>query len=353
MKRTPSVSLFLPITMKYGVKVTSKIWWMRWRQDGRDCRESTGTRNKKRATRLAVERMQAFERGETVLRQITWTKAKEEFVKHKASVCRSSTPDTYGWSLAAFERIAKPSNLARVDVRMLQRFAAGRSDEDCSAATVNKDLRAVRAFLRWAVEQRYIWTVPAFKTAWVRADIKQPVVIPLAEYQGWLAALDSGKLRLTKRPAAWWKVFAQLAYWLGMRRGEILGLCWSMVDLEKAELTVLSETSKGRRWRTLPLVPELVAVLQEWRQSCPDEDHVLPYSGNMRHLYEDWHKIAGKHRVPKNCRSTCGSQLVESGTPTVVVKDFLGHSSVTTTEKFYVNTSASLRKAAEARKAVD
>jgi integrase len=73
-------------------------------------------------------------------------------------------------------------------------------------------------------------------------------------------------------------------------------------------------------------------------------------SRNVRHLYEDWHKIAGKHRVPKNCRSTCGSQSVESGTPTVVVKDFLGHSSVTTTEKFYVNTSSSFRKAAEARK---
>lgn len=53
---------------------------------------------------------------------------------------------------------------------------------------------------------------------------------------------------------------AQRAYWLGMRRGEIFGLCWSMVDLDKAELTVLSETSKCRRWRTLPLVPALVAV---------------------------------------------------------------------------------------------
>jgi hypothetical protein len=93
-------------------------------------------------------------------------------------------------------------------------------------------------------------------------------------------------------------------------------------------------------------------VLRAWRQSCPDEDHVLPYSGNMRHLYEDWHKITGRHRVPKNCRSTCGSQVVESGTPTVVVKDFLGHSSVTTTEKFYVNTSASPRKAAELPQAI-
>ena len=34
--------------------------------------------------------------------------------------------------------------------------------------------------------------------------------------------------------------------------------------------------------------------------------------------------------------------------PTVVVKDFLGHSSVVITEKHYVNTSGTLRAAAEA-----
>jgi len=105
-------------------------------------------------------------------------------------------------------------------------------------------------------------------------------------------------------------------------------------------------------------------------QSCPDEERVLPYSGNVRHLYEDyrslhlglwydsnvrhlyedWHKFAGD-RVPKNCRSSTGSQMVEAGTPTVVVKDFLGHSSVVITEKHYVNTSGALRKAEEDRKA--
>jgi integrase len=124
-----------------------------------------------------------------------------------------------------------------------------------------------------------------------------------------------------------------------------------MVDLEKAELTVLSETSKGRRWRTLPLVPELVMVLRAWRESNPGEERVLPYDGNVRHLYDDWHKIAGKQRTIKHCRSSCASAMIEAGVPTVVVKDFLGHSSVVTTERFYTNTSGSLRKAAEVRNA--
>ena len=100
-----------------------------------------------------------------------------------------------------------------------------------------------------------------------------------------------------------------------------------------------------------PLIPELVAALRAWRERNPGEERVLPYDGNVRHLYDDWHKIVGKHRTVKHCRSSCASSMIEAGVPTVVVKDWLGHSSVVATEKFYTNTSGSLRKAAEARRA--
>ena len=188
--------------------------------------------------------------------------------------------------------------------------------------------------------------------------------MPRDELLAMLTALDSGKLKLTKRPASWWRLFVRLAYNLGMRRGEILGLRWDSVDLEKAELTILTRITRGRKakkgkkitkghkYRIMPLAPELVAMLREWRESCPGEECVLPYSGNLTHLYEDWHKFAGD-RVPKNCRSSCGSQLVEAGVPTFVVKDWLGHSTVTTTETFYVNTAKALWPAAAARKVVE
>ncbi len=65
-----------------------------------------------------------------------------------------------------------------------------------------------------------------------------------------------------------------------------------MVDLEKAELIVLAETSKGRRWRMLPLVPELVAVLQEWRQSCPDEERVLSWQDSTSFGRDDLPLVA-------------------------------------------------------------
>jgi integrase len=101
--------------------------------------------------------------------------------------------------------------------------------------------------------------------------------------------------------------------------------------------------------------------LQQWRseQGNPGaNDAVLPWPyDNYRQLYDDWHLIMkaagipdGEHYVPKNCRSTCASALIAANVPTVVVKDFLGHQSVATTETYYINTKPALRAAANARK---
>jgi len=59
--------------------------------------------------------------------------------------------------------------------------------------------------------------------------------------------------------------------------------------------------------------------------------------------------VAGSNS-PGDSRSSCASELIAANVPTVVVKDFLGHESVTTTETYYCNTKPALRSAANARK---
>ena len=262
---------------------------------------------------------------------------------------KQATADAYGYSLNAFERLVKPNKLSRINEGTLEDFAAARKKEDdVVPETINKDLRAVRAMLWWCVRKKYLKATPTFKSAWVREDQRKPIVVPQEEYEMILANIH--KVKLTTRSATWWTVFTKIAFWLGMRRGEILGLKWELVDLDGEELTIISETSKGRKERTLPAITDLAKTLRELRTANPDEDYVLPYSGDPRNLYSDWHKFAGA-RVPKNGRSTTGSMMAAAGVPTVVIKDFLGHSSVVVTERYYTNTSAALRKAAEARAA--
>lgn len=122
---------------------------------------------------------------------------------------------------------------------------------------------------------------------------------------------------------------------------------------------ILAE-SKGRAKRTLPLHPVLAEFRRKWRDEQPSAEPTeavlpWPYDG-YRTLDYDWHVIQqasgireAEHYVPKNLRSTCASELIRAGQPTVVVKDFLGHSGVSTTEKYYINTTPAMRAAATAR----
>jgi integrase len=203
--------------------------------------------------------------------------------------------------------------------------------------------------------------VPDFKGVFIREDRKKPVIIPEEDFMEMVKALRKPELILKHRPADWWRMFLYIAYYLGLRRGEILGLTWGRVSLETLEVYVLAPTSKSRKERVVPISADMAAMLRCWRETQPEatgSDPVLPWPyDDYDRIYEDWHVIQaaagmpeGDHYVPKNCRSTCASELIAANVPTVVVKDFLGHATVATTENYYINTKPALRAAANARK---
>jgi len=344
----------------------SPNWYLRWwelKANGRTWKEkwrSTRTQVKKEAEgqRRKLEReLEAVRQAE---RNMTWGDFVEEFLDKHCSRKPATTKGLYRHSLNAFTRFGMPPVLERVDHGVLEDFADWRLNEGKAVATVNRDLRQLRAALRWAMRRGYLVSVPDFKEVFIREDRKQPVVMPEQDFVAIVKSLRNPDLKLVRRPAGWWRVFLYVAYYLGLRRGEILGLTWTKVSFEMLEVRVLAPTSKGRKERVVPMAPDLAGVLQQWRgeQANPGaNDAVLPWPyDNYRQLYDDWHMIMkaagipdGEHYVPKNCRSTCASALIAANVPTVVVKDFLGHQSVATTETYYINTKPALRAAANAR----
>ncbi|MEQ8787458.1 MAG: site-specific integrase [Pirellulaceae bacterium] len=365
----PSVSIHRPTVVRNGERTKTAVWWAAWREPGTGKlrRQSTGARDKSVARQIAreLERRLLLEPWGITPKQrklITWADLQKEFLASVASSNRAGTAEAYGYSLTHFGKLAKGLHAHEITTATLDAFVAARRKDGVKPPTINKDLRAIRICLNWAVERDYIPQCPRFKNVLVREDKKQPVVLPADTQQAVFAALDKPDLPLKIRPAAWWKVFLSLISELGVRRGEALGLTWGAVDFGQAEVSVHAETSKGRRDRTLPLGAKLAAVLSAWRelQGSPDAaELVLPWERKTyREFYSDWKVIMkaaglpkGTKVVPKYFRSTCGSELIAAGVPTVVVKDWLGHSTVVTTEAAYINTSGSLRAAAAQREA--
>lgn len=356
----PSVSLIRP---SRGAGKKSDVWVMVWRTNGKLHKKSTGTKLKDAARQIArdFERKLALSPHGLVdpfaeHANMTWADARRRFSAHcdDKYADHPATIEAIDFCLVAFERTTKPKLLRDLTTKLLVNFAAKRAAE-VAPATTNKDLRHVRLFARWANKQHYLRTLPEFGVAFLREDRKLPVVVPPAVTANLLAAIDQTKLR--HRSADWWRVFVSIAHQLGPRRGEILGLRWSAVDFRGLSVAIASTISKGRRDRVVPIDLELANLLARWwliEGQPSDASPVLPWAGDdERKLYSDWYRVcktAGVRAAWKHFRSTCGSELLNSGTPSVLVRDWLGHSSVVTTERYYLAPSQdALREAMERR----
>jgi integrase len=170
-----------------------------------------------------------------------------------------------------------------------------------------------------------------------------------------------------------------LALLLGLRRGELLGLRWSAVDLRRGTLRVqvslqrvggqLAFTSpKTRRSRrAMPLPRAVVKVLREHKQRqaveraeaelWADEDLVFATSIGTpiepRNLSRHFEALRERAKLRKvrfhDLRHGCASLLFELGVPLRMVMEILGHSQISTTSDIYTHVMpAQYREVADA-----
>ncbi|MDR3323749.1 MAG: site-specific integrase [Zoogloeaceae bacterium] len=138
--------------------------------------------------------------------------------------------------------------------------------------------------------------------------------------------------------------FILLALSTGCRRGELLKLQWSRVDL-KANLILLGEqdTKTGRR-RSVPLNEDARAALLNLARfratHCPDSPWVFAHKDGshqaaIRTAFQTALRKVGitDFRI-HDLRHTCASWLVSAGQPLPAVRDLLGHSTITMTERY-------------------
>lgn len=227
------------------------------------------------------------------------------------------------------------SNLRRVDVRA---YVEKRKADGVKISTVTRELKLLSAainFVRLELD---------------RHDIPNPVErLGLERPEGrlrWLsreeaAALVSAAKLHARRPHL--PAFIRLALHTGCRKSELLGLQWRRVDFDRAMLRLDAEHTKAGRRRYVPLNDAALSALREMRAWCDDslpgtEWVFATAGGRMTTLQVGFVAACARAGIEDfkihDLRHTCASWLVMAGTPLQVVKELLGHSSITVTERY-------------------
>ncbi|MEX3771315.1 site-specific integrase, partial [Mycolicibacterium fortuitum] len=242
--------------------------------------------------------------------------------------------------------------------------AKGRVRAPWSAQSVNKVLSTIDQVLADAKGQGLVSRNVASLVNRVAAQHKQVDTYTEVEVLTLLAAIGGDRLG-----HAW-----ELAL-SGLRRGEVAGLRWNDVDLDKATLTIVNNrVSAGGRTvendpksvasrRTLPLPDRLLTVLRaaRARQSAErlargkgDFDYVVsnesgqPYDPAVLSRY--WRhavKEAGvRHIKLHGARHTCATLMHLQNVPVAVIAAWIGHKDATLTMRVYVKSQSDALKAA-------
>ena len=152
------------------------------------------------------------------------------------------------------------------------------------------------------------------------------------------------KQRAQKAPAAISGAYADhltplllLALKTGIRRGALLGLVWS--DIKPNSIHVRASLDKARKGYHVPLQGEAAEVLRKWRHQTGGEGRVFTHRGKpIQSIRTAWANLLVEAQIDDfkfhDCRHNFASKLMMGGVNLYTVQKLLGHSSITTTERY-------------------
>jgi integrase len=230
-----------------------------------------------------------------------------------------------------------------------------------SPATVNKDLRHLKAALRIAAERGYLPRVPKFRR--VREELRMGHVMTEAHFQAIYKACDDATLtEATGYTAAdWWRGLLVFAITTGWRIREMLALRREDLDLDTGAVVTRAGDNKGRRDEGdyLP-----AAAIEHVRRIVSFSKLVFQWPLADKDLWIEFHRIqmaagidlacpqADRHECGDSCRFygfhalRRGYATLNAELPAPVLQRKMRHKSFTTTLR-YIALADRMKKSAE------
>jgi len=288
-------------------------WYVGWYDlDGHRHKESCGTgfRGKQKAERLR-RKIEAELMTGTYKKNARklWPDFRREYEQRVLAGKALATRLQAAISLDHFERIIKPGRMFALGTAHIDDFTAarrlerGRKEGDTtSPATVNKDLRHIKAALAVADEWGYLSRMP--KVRMEKESRKLPRYVTGDHFAAiYTAGCEAARMPegLPCPPSDWWRALLAMAYMTGWRIGDILALRRDQLDLDAGTAVSLAEDNKGKRDERVSLHPSVVEHLRRLAGFGPT---VFAWNHNRRTLDEEFLRVQQAAGVRLPCPKT-------------------------------------------------
>ena len=281
----------------------------------------------------------------------------------------ANTAASYRDSVVLFLRWAEDEDGIPADKMSFRNLTAerverflNRLEESCSPSTCNNRLAAIKAFCRFAQRECPAALDACAGVLAVKAKKAPEPVIGYLSAEGVKALLRSAAADSLRDLA-----LISAMYDLGARVQEVCDLTVGDLHLEKPATALV--TGKGAKTRIVPMTPQVAEITSKYVASAglgPD-DPLFPNRKGSKMTRSGVRYVLEKHALaaaaeqpsavptkvtPHTLRHSKAMHLLEAGVNLIYIRDFLGHSSVTTTEVYAKANPEAKRNAIEKAGAV-
>jgi len=318
------------------------IWWINVRANGIRQRISSGTHNRKLAEMVNAKVLSDIQAGRwfPIREKRMFPELVERYMSEHSRVHKA--PSSTIRDESSFKHLTDnfgTFSLTEITPARISEYKARRRTDGIKPATLARELEVLRHALNLAVrEWEWIEHSPFEKARIDRVDNK---------VERWITPEE--ELRLLSEAAPWVQEIIIFALNTGMRQAEILSLQWGQVDGVRKTATALR--TKNKEKRTIPLNETVITLLTpKYRANSPAEYVFTSQAGtkiNARNLLRAYYTARKKAKLEDvrfhDLRHTFATRLVQSGIDLYVVKELLGHKTITMTMRYAHHYPESLR----------
>lgn len=320
-----------------GVYKRGGIYWGRVQRGGKEFRRSLETGSEA----IARERLKVWIGEMTALAwgdkpRVTLNEAADRFIREHLPHLRPGGAKRYGVSLTWLDAEMGHLFLDQIGSAQLVAFETARRSAGATPPTVRRDLACLSSLFSFAQERELIEANPV--GAFLRRAKKRGLRESAARTR-YLSHDEEARLLAEAAPHLQPAII--FAIGSGLRVAEQFGLTWRSVDMTALTVTIDAAIAKGKRDRTVALLPSAADVLRSLPQHLRSP-YVFWHGHGERYRHLDRaFKSAAKRAGIKDLRwhdlrRTHGCRLLQDrGWTLEMVKDQLGHSSVVVTERAY------------------
>ena len=230
---------------------------------------------------------------------------------------------------------------AEADVLAVRSYLAHLRSRGLSKSSIGRHLSALRTFFGFLSREGGVALNPARAVATPRAEKTLPRTLSVDEAAAVVEAPE-GDEELPARDRA----LLELLYATGLRVSELVALDLADVDLPSRQLRTLG---KGKKERIVPFGEKAAKALREYLQGRPqpkrraDADTLFPNGRggrltdrSVRRILSRALRLAGvtRHASPHALRHSFATHLLAAGADLRSIQELLGHSSLSTTQKY-------------------